>query len=191
MGRSDVDQRTDVFALGAILYEMLTDKIAFDATNVAKILMRIMNEMPEPPSQVAPGCPASFDHVVAKALSKAKDQRYGSVKELAAAVISAYGLAGAVEAWAARSEAEIAAAIDAVPKAAPRVEERPNPAPAPAPAPAAVARVDRGDPTVPKMRISRDERSLSTLTHGPNLSAMALIALSVVVAAGLLVLLFR
>jgi serine/threonine-protein kinase len=189
MGRSDVDQRTDVFALGAILYEMLTDKIAFDATNVAKILMRIMNEMPEPPSQVAPGCPAAFDQVVAKALSKAKDQRYGSVKELAAAVISAYGLAGAVEAWAGRSEAEIAAAIDAVPKPAPRVEERPKPVLAPPPA--AVASIDRGDPTVPKMRISRDERSLSTLTHGPNLSAMALIALSVVVAAGLLVLLFR
>ena len=46
MGRADVDQRTDVFALGAILYEMLTDKVAFDAPNIAKILLRIMHEHP-------------------------------------------------------------------------------------------------------------------------------------------------
>ena len=58
MGRSDVDQRTDVFALGAILYEMLTDKVAFDAPNIAKILMRIMNENPQPPSQRASGVSA-------------------------------------------------------------------------------------------------------------------------------------
>src|SRR5215510_11732684 len=42
MGKQDVDQRTDVFALAAITYEALTGKIAFEAINVAQILMKII-----------------------------------------------------------------------------------------------------------------------------------------------------
>src|SRR5690349_558765 len=52
MGKSDVDQRTDVFAMGAILHEMLTGKIAFEAPSVAQILMKIVNEQPDPASSI-------------------------------------------------------------------------------------------------------------------------------------------
>ena len=71
-GRADVDQRTDVFALGAILYEMLTDKVAFDAPNIAKILLRIMHETPAPASSINPQSPIALDDVVDKALRKDK-----------------------------------------------------------------------------------------------------------------------
>ena len=57
MGKQDVDQRTDVFAAAAILYECLTSKIAFDATNVAQILMKIINQTPAPASQLRSGLP--------------------------------------------------------------------------------------------------------------------------------------
>jgi serine/threonine-protein kinase len=113
MGRGDVDQRSDVFALGAIVYEMLTDKVAFDAPNVAKILVRIMNEEPAPPSRARAGCPPVFDAVVAKALAKKKEARYASALELARGVLRAYGLSGDVADWAARGEKEVAAALAA------------------------------------------------------------------------------
>jgi len=48
MGKADVDQRTDVFALAAIVYEMLTAKVAFEAPSLARILVRIMQEEPMP-----------------------------------------------------------------------------------------------------------------------------------------------
>jgi serine/threonine-protein kinase len=192
LGRGDVDQRTDVFALGAILYEMLTDKVAFDAINIAKILMRIMNEMPTPPSRVRPATPVALDAVVDKALRKSKDERYGSVRELAQALLSAYGLQGPLEDWIKRPEAEITTEIEAAAarSMAQRVVEQQGEKQEVPGSPAAVP-AERGEPTVPKLRLGSDDRGISVLTHGPNLGAVALIALSVVVAAGLLVLLLR
>jgi serine/threonine-protein kinase len=189
MGRSDVDQRTDVFALGAILYEMLTDKVAFDAPNIAKILLRIMNEQPPPPSVVVPSCPAGLDHVVERGLTKAKEDRYASARELADAVIDAYGLSGSVEEWAERSQAEVEAALAA---AKPR-SHAPAAEPARVSLPAEGARMsDRGDATLPKVTLPRnDVSSLPAITTGPTLGAMALIALGVVLAACVVVLLLR
>jgi serine/threonine protein kinase len=111
MGRSDVDSRTDVFAMGAILYEMLTDKVAFDAPNVAKIMVRILNEEPTPPSQVRSDAPRSLDAVVAKALAKDKTARYRGALDFARALLAGYGLTGEVAEWAERPEAEIATAL--------------------------------------------------------------------------------
>jgi serine/threonine-protein kinase len=140
MGKADVDQRSDVFALGAILYEMLTGRIAFDAPNVAKILVRIMNEMPEAPSRVTDEAPAALDAVVLRALQKDKGARYASALELARAASSALGLSLEVEAAARMPVQELQRAIDAATPAA-----TPEPGPEAEPErPAAGAPADAG-----------------------------------------------
>jgi serine/threonine protein kinase len=199
MGRADVDQRTDVFALGAILYEMLTDKVAFDAPNIAKILLRIMHEQPVAPSTVRADSPRAMDAVIAKALSKDKAERYASAREFAQAMLAAFGLSGRVEDWAQRSipeiEAELSSAQSAV-AAAPVPAAVVVPAHTAAPVQAARVeapskpRVERDDQTVPKLSVSADEVGASSLPAGLNGGAMALIAIGLVVA-GVLALLLR
>jgi serine/threonine-protein kinase len=208
MGRSDVDQRTDVFALGAILYEMLTDRVAFDAPNIAKILLLIMNENPTPPSQVQPSCPKRLDAVVDKALRKNKTERYASARELGSAVIAAYGLSGTIEQWAERSHAEIEQALAEAASAAERAPRVAAPKVAPAPRAAEAARPsatsdgtaparrggassERGEPTLPKMTLEERHSEVPAISTGPSVGAMALIAISLLVAGVGLVLLFR
>jgi serine/threonine protein kinase len=183
MGRSDVDQRTDVFAVGAILYEMLTDRVAFEASNIAKILIRIMNDTPAAPSTINPNCPRALDRVADKALRKGKEERYASARGLAQAVIAGYRLSGSVEDWANRPQAEIEQALLAAARRSPKptLEEEP----------ASSEQSERGEPTVPKLSLAGDDSGTPVIARGANVGAMALIALSVVLAGGLLVLLLR
>jgi serine/threonine-protein kinase len=120
MGKSDVDQRTDVFAIAAILFEMLTGKIAFEGANVAQILMRIMNEQPPGPSTMNGSVPAAVDDVVEKGLRKDKARRYASVSDLANALVTAYGLPGSAKEWAHKPIGEIAGGLNQATPAAPK-----------------------------------------------------------------------
>lgn len=134
MGKQDVDQRTDEFALAAILYETLTGKIAFDGAAVAQILMKIVNEMPPPASALRTGLPPALDDVVEKGLAKDKKQRYASCVELASAALAAFGLPvqpgrAGVEQWAKTPIAQLDAALAQA--------KPPEPKPFAAPAPPA------------------------------------------------------
>ena len=125
MGKQDVDQRTDAFALAAILYEMLTGKIAFEADAVAQILMKIVNEMPAPPSTQGAGLPAAMDDVIDKALAKDKRARYGGVIELAQAAFGAFGVPvpegrAGIERWAKAPLAELEQALASATPPAPK-----------------------------------------------------------------------
>lgn len=113
MGKQDVDQRSDVFAIAAILYECLTGKLAFDAPSVAQILMSIINQQPTPPSQLRPGLPPRIDDVIDQGLRKNKADRYPSVSALAADVCDAYGLDPDVPRWAATHLEHIERALKA------------------------------------------------------------------------------
>lgn len=116
-GALDVDQRSDVFALSAILYEMLTGKIAFGAANVAQILVKIMTESPPPASSLNSTVPQSVDDVIDKGLRKDKERRYETTVQLADALAAAFGLGESAVVWANRPQLEIAAALEqAVPK---------------------------------------------------------------------------
>jgi serine/threonine protein kinase len=132
MGKSDVDQRTDVFALAAIVYEMLTAMVAFEAPSLARILVRIMQEEPTPPSKVAPGTPAALDAVIARGLRKNKLERYSGAREIADAVIASYGLSGTAEHFAKAPEAEIQKALEEAKTkpAAKKAEDKPAADPA-------------------------------------------------------------
>lgn len=109
-GKLDVDQRTDVWALAAILYEMATGEIAFEADNIVVILNKIISYSPDPVSMSNPEYPTAFDQVIDRALSKDKTKRYNSCIALAEAMLEAFGLEPDVQRWAEASVEEISAA---------------------------------------------------------------------------------
>ncbi|MAQ17689.1 MAG: serine/threonine protein kinase [Sandaracinus sp.] len=128
MGKLDVDQRTDVFATAAIAWEMAVGRVCFEGDNVAAILMKIVNDDPPPPSQLAQGWPPAFDDAVLKGVSKDKTQRPGSAGALADAVVRSFGLDGDHRKWAETSQADIASALAAATPPAPAAYGTPAPA---------------------------------------------------------------
>jgi len=142
MGKQDVDQRTDVFALAAILYECLTGKIAFEALNVAQILIKIINGNPVPPSQRGENIPSGVDDVIDKGLRKDKTKRYPDATSLAGAFCAAYGLDADPKKWGDTPTADIAAALGTAQPPAARafgVVSDPPPAMSPVGSPAAAS----------------------------------------------------
>ena len=83
-GRHDlVNQRTDVYGLGAILYEILTGRPPFMAPKTAEIIRKVCQEAPTPPRQILAEIEPGLEAVCLKALRKMPDERYSSVSELA------------------------------------------------------------------------------------------------------------
>jgi serine/threonine protein kinase len=80
----DVDVRTDVWAIGIILYELVTGAAPFSAETITELTLKVAMD-PLPPMD--PSVPPEFAAVVAKCLAKDATQRYGSIAELAAALV--------------------------------------------------------------------------------------------------------
>jgi serine/threonine protein kinase len=80
----DLDARSDIFSLGAVLYEMATGKMAFPGKTTAIVHRAILDETPPPPSKVVPSLPERLDQIVGKALEKDRDLRYQSAPDLRA-----------------------------------------------------------------------------------------------------------
>jgi eukaryotic-like serine/threonine-protein kinase len=78
-----VTPRTDVFALGAIGFTLLTGRPAFAGETVARIVVRVVSEDPGPPSLIAPGVPPEIDGIVARALAKDPAARYPDAQAMA------------------------------------------------------------------------------------------------------------
>jgi serine/threonine protein kinase/Flp pilus assembly protein TadD len=78
-----VGPRTDVYALGATLYEMLTLHPVFDGRDRQELLRRIASEEPRPPRRLNPAVPAELEVIVGKALEKDPATRYATAQELA------------------------------------------------------------------------------------------------------------
>ncbi len=110
-GAADLDHRADVWALGAMLYEMVVGKVPFLAPNGPQILFKILGEEPEIPSFANDSAPPELDDVITRALAKDRDKRFQSCSELANAVGHAFGLSGHCGDWALWSSEEITAKI--------------------------------------------------------------------------------
>ena len=78
-----VDARSDIFAVGVILYELLTFRSPFPGEDIPAILFKIVHEPPEPVSLHLPQCPADLELIALRALEKERDQRYQTADEMA------------------------------------------------------------------------------------------------------------
>jgi eukaryotic-like serine/threonine-protein kinase len=82
----DVDGRTDVWALGAILYKLLTGVSPFEACNVAELYSSILERDPSPLSTYRPDIPEAVEKIIARCLRKDREERPECVLDLAAAL---------------------------------------------------------------------------------------------------------
>ncbi|WP_437205229.1 serine/threonine protein kinase [Planctomicrobium sp. SH664] len=79
---AQVDQRTDVYSLGATLYELLTLRPLFDGSNRRLLLQQILDEEPEPPRSIDRTIPRELEIITLKALGKTPAERYSSAREM-------------------------------------------------------------------------------------------------------------
>jgi len=97
-GLDTLDQRADVWALAAIMYECVVGRVPFIGNNGPSILLEILTKEPKAPSEAGKGqkypVPGTLDRVMTHALKKNANLRIGSTGALADAIGAAYGLTG-------------------------------------------------------------------------------------------------
>jgi serine/threonine-protein kinase len=99
----EVDGRSDLFSLGAILYQLLTGRQPFDAANLALLMLQIVQQDPAPIETVALNVPEGLRRAVHKLLAKRPDQRFQTGAQLAAVLERELNMLTAREEEAARN----------------------------------------------------------------------------------------
>ncbi len=80
----DVDPRSDIWAVGIVLYELLTGRAPFEADTMPQLCTLILHAAPTPPRSVRPDVPARLEAVILRCLQKDRARRYQNVADLAA-----------------------------------------------------------------------------------------------------------
>jgi serine/threonine-protein kinase len=82
----DIDERADIWALGAILYELVTGAEAFPGTSVGEIFGNVLHSTPTPVRKLTPEAPPAIESVIAMCLERDRANRFADVAELAHAI---------------------------------------------------------------------------------------------------------
>ncbi len=82
-----VDERTDIWAIGVILFELLTGRVPFNGNTVTELAIQVATEATPGVNALRMDVPAALEAVVARCLEKARERRYQNVSELAAALV--------------------------------------------------------------------------------------------------------
>jgi eukaryotic-like serine/threonine-protein kinase len=112
-----VDRRADVFAVGVVLWELLTGQRLFDGDTPHVVLQKLMERPIPAPSSLVPELPADLDHVVLAALSRSTEERFDNARAMAQALDYSIAPASMLElsAWVeARAGADLAARAELV-----------------------------------------------------------------------------
>jgi predicted Ser/Thr protein kinase len=188
-----VDARTDVYALGCVLFEALTGRVPYESTTLTKAMLAHVRDPVPRLSEVAPHLPPLLGEVIERAMAKSPADRFHSAGDLAKAA------RGALEGRPFREAGVTVATGDAAPgativsKDAPRTVEAPTPAPpatVQAATPAPPATVQAATPTAPATAQAappppapaRNRRNL--LYAGAGAATVAIVALVLVLALG-------
>jgi serine/threonine-protein kinase len=78
-----VDERSDLYSVGIVLYEMLTGTVPFKGDSAVTVALKHVNEMAAEPAQLVPGMPYALNQIVLKAIAKDPDQRYQTADQFA------------------------------------------------------------------------------------------------------------
>ncbi|MCC6796299.1 MAG: protein kinase [Candidatus Hydrogenedentes bacterium] len=82
-----IDERSDIYSLGAVLYTLLTGKYPYDGENVSEILNRVLVGPPKPVLEVEPNAPPELAAICERAMQREADKRYKNAKDLADEVV--------------------------------------------------------------------------------------------------------
>jgi serine/threonine protein kinase len=173
-GRS-VDHRADIYSLGCVLYECLTGQVPFRRDTQTALMWAHVNEPSPPVTAVLPNAPPAIDAVLARALAKSPDARYGSATELVAdaSAALAQGIGRATTQQTVPQElrpADTAAVPSPIPSTSapptPPMPSQTTPTPAPTPPGPTVPSPTAPGPTAPSPAPARGSRAKLQLIAG-------------------------
>ena len=85
-GKGNIDNRADIYALGVMMYELLTGRVPFPGDGFGEVLVAHLTREPEPPSQLNKNIPPELEAIVLRCLRKKKEERFQSMNDMIAAI---------------------------------------------------------------------------------------------------------
>ncbi len=85
--KQDIDHRSDIYALGILLFQMLCGQVPFDGNTMGEVLVKHVGQPPPAPRGFNPEIPPSVEQIILRCLAKKRDARFGTMKELREALL--------------------------------------------------------------------------------------------------------